>query len=95
VSASGCWLNLPLQKSRDQCPETHLRVQKLRLKAQLVLSLSFLMGMSRNEIWRLAFVLLLGQLISLIMAVASFTSSYIADLGKPPKIKFPLRVIHS
>ncbi|XP_072980510.1 uncharacterized protein [Typha angustifolia] len=37
--------------------------------------------MSREEIRRLAFLLFLGQLVSLCLAVASFTSSLIADLG--------------
>ncbi|XP_074581059.1 uncharacterized protein LOC141837576 [Curcuma longa] len=37
--------------------------------------------MERKEIWRLALVLLLGQLVSFFLAVASFTSSLIANLG--------------
>ncbi|KAG6466960.1 hypothetical protein ZIOFF_075227 [Zingiber officinale] len=37
--------------------------------------------MERKGIWRLALILLLGQLVSFFLAVASFTSSLIADLG--------------
>ncbi|XP_010909851.1 uncharacterized protein [Elaeis guineensis] len=37
--------------------------------------------MNRREICRLVFILFLGQLVSFFLAVASFTSSYIADLG--------------
>ncbi|XP_064969208.1 uncharacterized protein LOC135615089 isoform X3 [Musa acuminata AAA Group] len=39
------------------------------------------MNMEKEEIWRLVFVLFLGQLVSFFLAVASFTSSLIAELG--------------
>lgn len=39
------------------------------------------LSMNRREICRLVFILFLGQLVSFFLAVASFTSSYIADLG--------------
>ncbi|WOK96478.1 solute carrier family 35 member F2-like isoform X1 [Canna indica] len=38
-------------------------------------------NMERKEVWRVVFILFLGQLLSLFLAVASFTSSLIADLG--------------
>ncbi|XP_042381385.1 solute carrier family 35 member F1-like isoform X1 [Zingiber officinale] len=37
--------------------------------------------MERKEAWRLALVLFLGQLVSFFIAIASFTSSLIAELG--------------
>ncbi|CAL9120360.1 unnamed protein product [Musa textilis] len=39
------------------------------------------MNMEKEEIWRLVLVLFLGQLVSFFLAVASFTSSLIAELG--------------
>uniref|UniRef100_A0A1D1YPY1 Solute carrier family 35 member F2 n=1 Tax=Anthurium amnicola TaxID=1678845 RepID=A0A1D1YPY1_9ARAE len=37
--------------------------------------------MSRNRIWSLVYMLFLGQMSSFFLAVASFTSSFIAELG--------------
>lgn len=34
-----------------------------------------------NEVWRILFVLFLGQVVSFVLALASFSSSLIADLG--------------
>ncbi|XP_078181847.1 uncharacterized protein LOC144575537 isoform X6 [Carex rostrata] len=39
------------------------------------------MGMKKREIWRLIYLLFLGQIVSFCLAVTSFTSSLIADLG--------------
>ncbi|KAM0947488.1 putative solute carrier family 35 member SLC35F1/F2/F6 [Dioscorea sansibarensis] len=39
------------------------------------------MQMTKKEIWRLVFVLFLGQLVSFLLAVISFIASYIAYLG--------------
>ncbi|KAF3332075.1 solute carrier family 35 member F1-like protein [Carex littledalei] len=39
------------------------------------------MGMNKREIWKLIYMLFLGQIVSFSLAVTSFTSSLIADLG--------------